>query len=69
MIEDAVGLPLHIGDLVFDIRFGSKMIILRFQDDGVIAHYPKLKSLEMFKMGYSLVSLEPHLQTNPELFL
>ncbi len=72
-LTDVVGIPLAVGDLVYDYSFCNlgtieeynaeqRHFIVRIKsEDG--------KSFCTIKEGGSLMSLEPHRVTNPELFL
>ncbi len=76
-MKDRIGIPLKIGDLVYDIAFHKKAYVVGYFDNDentsekaiYIEYIDKKFSKKIYKTAASMISLEPHKITNPELFL
>jgi hypothetical protein len=69
MKKDVVGIPLNIGDYVFDYAFNHKGTIQGFENEYVLVRFNGFKNIYTPKLGRNLISLEPHKITHPEVFI
>ncbi len=69
-MTDRLDIPLKVGDLVYDYTFNLRGKISVFEEDYVrVFMYGTEHNYYTIKQVKTLISLEPHKELYPELFL